>query len=186
MVVVAKNSFDEKRNGYKKPVNNGISRFTEWKQRAVEMLLEDKELIKLLVYSTEDWNTRKDVSESDKYKLVNSQIFQYPYIDSIAQEQKSYIGLGISNLALDEGFRRFSYQYISGYLYFHVICDRQIMNTNTGVRQDLIADRIYKIFSSNEKFGVGEINFATMYEKWVDNNSHGGYVMGFRITELKT
>ncbi|MBS4462302.1 hypothetical protein JXA27_06985 [Aerococcaceae bacterium zg-B36] len=163
----------------------GLLHFTQWKQKAVELLLQDDELMKLLTYHTEDWNDMPNVSEEDRYKLVDTQIYQYSFIDTIAQEQKSYIGIGMSHYSPDEGFRRFSNEYISGFMYFYILVDRNIITTNVGCRTDLILGRIYDIFQGCEEFGMGEIRPESVLERWVDNSTHGGYTIGFKIVEMK-
>lgn len=186
MVQEAVSSFDLKKGRAIKETRNGVAYFTEWKQRAIEIMLADDELMKLMLYSTVDWDDNPSPTEEERIDLIGKQIFQYSRIDTIAKEQKSYIGMGISNIALDEGFRRFSNEYISGYFYFHILSDIEIMDTNNGVRIDRILNRIYALFTNREGFGMGRMNPVTVYEKWVDNNTHGGYIIGFKVVELKS
>lgn len=172
------------RNGEKNKERNGALNFTQWKQRAIEAMLRDDELMKLLYYNTEDWDTKPNLTEEQKFGLLKNQIFTYSFIDKIAQDKKSYIGMSLSHFAKDEGFRRFSNRYISGYLYFNVLVAIGIMDTTLGDRADLIIARLYDIFQDNKSVGMGEMKAETIIERWVDNGTHGGYVIGFSLTDL--
>lgn len=162
----------------------GLLKFTEWKQAVKGRMLQDEELMKLLVYNTEDWNDKPKVREEQCYGLLGEQIYDFSYIDEIAKEKKSYIGISLNHFAKDEGFRRFSNRYIMGYLYFHILVDIGIMETETGARADLILARLYELFQDDRTLGMGEIKVETVLERWHDKGTHGGYVVGFRITDL--
>ncbi|HFI0463187.1 TPA: hypothetical protein ACGO1T_000531 [Streptococcus suis] len=162
----------------------GLLKFTEWKQATLEKMLQDEELMKLLIYHTEDWDSKPAVRSEQREGLIGHQIFTHSFIDELAKEKKSYIGVSLSHFAKDEGFRRFSNRYIMGYLYFHILVDLGIMETNTGSRADLILGRIYEIFQDNTTLGMGEMKVETVIERWHDKGTHGGYVMGFRLTDL--
>lgn len=169
----------------RKRPKKGLLQFTKWKQIAVEKLIEDDELMKLLVYNTKDWARQPDIPMEDRYDLVDKNIFQYRYINKIAEQKQSYVSMGLSYFAPQEGFRQFSDDYVMGYFYFYVICDRDIRSTNSGDRADLIAGRIYDIFQESKYFGIGELRMETQGELWQDNNSHGGYTVGFQLVEFK-
>ncbi|WP_461199368.1 hypothetical protein [Enterococcus sp. N249-2] len=164
---------------------NGIMNFTKWKQEAVSRLLEDDELMKLLYYSTEDCLAKKDVPMEVRESLLNTQIFEYRYIDQIADKKKSYISMGLANFVPQEGFRQFSDDYIQGYFYFYILVDRGIINTATGCRTDLIAGRIYEIFQEQKVFGIGEARLESLVELWQQSNDFGGYTLGFRVVDMK-
>lgn len=171
--------------GRKREHRLGITQFTRWKQDAVEMLLEDDQLMKLMVYPTEDCLSKADVPIDVRENLVNKQIMKRRYIEEIGDKAKSYISMGMSNFVPQEGFRQFSDDYIQGYFYFYIMVDTGIMETNYGVRSDLIAARVYEIFQEKKVFGMGEARMESLIELWQSKNNYGGYTIGFRVVDLK-
>lgn len=165
--------------------NNGFTKISDWKSECMARIYKDETLLKMLRYSIPDWDKAPKLTDQDKDEIMDTCVYPMGHIDKIAQKQRSYIGLDLSNWKLFEGFRRFSYKYISGILYFHVLVDINILRTNEGVRSDLIIGRLMSIFDETEFAGLGELKFETCFERKVDNASHVGYSLGFRITELK-
>lgn len=164
---------------------HGIMHFSDWKQKAIEMMVGDDVLTKLLKYDTADALQRPSLSEDEAFELVNEHIFGYRYNPKSVSTTGSFIGMGLSNFVPQEGFRQFSDDYIMGYLYLYILVDTEIMITDTGYRQDLILDRIYELFQECRGFGMGETRLETCLELWQHNNKFGGYSAGFRIVEMK-
>lgn len=173
------------RRAPRKKYKNGVANFTKWKQEAIAKLLEDDILMKLMYYSTEDCLNKPNVPQEERDGLVYKQIYPYRFSDDIAEKKNSYISMGMSNFVPQEGFRQFSDDYMQGYFYFYVLVDRGIMRTNTGVRADLIADRIYQLFQGQSVFGMGEARLEAMVENWQQQNDFGGYTIGFRVVDIK-
>lgn len=165
--------------------NNGLANFTQWKQEAMDKLLKDDVLMKLMCYPTEDCLVRPNVTQQQRKDLIYKQIYPYKFADQIAEKKMSYISLGMSNFVPQEGFRQFSDDYMQGYLYFYILVDRGILKTKTGVRSDLILDRVYRIFQGQQIFGMGEARVEAMVENWQQNNDFGGYTLGFRVVDMK-
>lgn len=163
----------------------GVMKFTEWKQKAIDMIISDEKLTKLLKYDTPDALFKPVVSTEEAEALVNKRVFGYRYNAETVKETISFIGMGLANFVPQEGFRQFSDDYIMGYMYFYILVDTEIMQTETGYRQDLILDRIYEIFSDSNGFGMGTLRLETCLELWQHNNKFGGYTVGFRIVEMK-
>lgn len=163
----------------------GVMKFNDWKQQAIEMLISDDVLTKLLQYNTPNALSKNTLTEDEKYELVDSKIFGYRYNPTPKEKQESYIGMGFSNFVPQEGFRQFSDDFVMGYMYIYILVDNQIMSTDRGYRQDLILDRVYDIFEGSRDFGMGELRMETQLELWTQNNNYGGYSVGFRIVEMK-
>lgn len=163
----------------------GVIKFTEWKQRAVELLLEDEEFCKLIKYDTPDVLTKDNLTEDEKYDLIGSHLFMYRYNPKPVSNQGSFVTMGLSNFVPQESFRQFSDDYIMGYFYFYILVDNQVMDTDTGIRQDLILARIYEIFQESRFFGMGELKMGSCIELWQQNNNFGGYSIAFKIMEVK-
>lgn len=173
------------RSGRVKKIN-GVSNFTKWKQQIMEMLINDDELAKLLFYKEEDCLSKPAPNEDERESLINDQIFGYRYVPKVAEEQKSYVSLGLSNFVPQEGFRQFSDDYVQGYLYFYILVDTAIINTDTGYRNDLILGRIYSLFQANKNIvGMGELRLEACTELWQHGNKFGGYTVGFRVVDMK-
>jgi hypothetical protein len=163
----------------------GIMKIGEWKQRAMELLLADDELVKLLKYDTPDALLKDNLTEEERFELIDKSIIGHRYNPKPVSEQKSFITMGLSNWVPQESFRQFSDDYIMGYFYFYILVDVQIMKTDTGYRHDLILSRIYDIFQESRFFGMGELKMETCIDLWEQNNSFGGYTVGFKIMEVK-
>lgn len=163
----------------------GIMKMTEWKQRAMELLVNDDELVKLLQYDTPDCLSRNDLTEEERWDLIDNNIFGYRYNPTPVSKQKAFVTMDLSNWVPQESFRQFSDDYIMGYFYFYILVDVQIMKTDTGYRHDLILSRIYDIFQESRFFGMGELKMETCLSLWQQNNNFGGYTLGFKIMEVK-
>lgn len=85
-----------------------------------------------------------------------------------------------------EEFRLFSEKYVSGYFYIFILCDRDIMEVNQGIRPDLILKHVYRIMDGlDASIGMGELKLETQLPLWPDNSSFGGYSIGFKVSDLK-
>ena len=170
----------------KKRTAVGVTSFTVWKQKIMEKIVMDDELSKLLNYNTSNCLSKHSLTEDEKYKLINKSVYGYRYVPDVAEEQKSYISIGLSNFVPQEGFRQFSDDYIQGYLYLYILVDTAIMETDTGYRNDLILSRLYDIFQGDKNsIGIGELRMEVCTELWQHNNKFGGYTLGFRVISMK-
>lgn len=151
----------------------------------MQKLIEDDELAKLLVYNSPDCLSKPSVTDDVRESLVNKQIFGYRYIPEVAQETKSYISMSTSNFVPQEGYRQFSDDYLMGFIFFYILVDSAVIETETGYRQDLIAARVYEIFQEREGLGIGKTRMESFVENWEQNNKFGGYTIGFRTVDFK-
>lgn len=164
---------------------NIIRQFTKWKQEAIDMMLQNDTLMKLLYYNTEDWHSKPNLTDDQKYSMVNKQIMQFKVNQEIIEEKKSYVSMNFNHIKPQEGFRQFSTDFMQGYFYFNVLVDAGIIITDLGCRTDLIAAEIIDLFEGTKVFGAGKATCETALDTWADNNSHGGYTIGFLISDLK-
>ena len=74
----------------KKP-RNGIVCFTKWKQQAIEELLKDDVLMKLLKYVTPDCLSKPSLNQDERESLVHDQIYDYRFVAPPRAEKKSNI-----------------------------------------------------------------------------------------------
>ena len=85
-----------------------------------------------------------------------------------------------------EEYRLFSEQYVSGLFYIYLLSDIEIMETNQGIRTDLILKEVYRSLDGLDSLiGMGKLGVETQLPLWVDNNSFGGYSIGFKVSDLK-
>lgn len=163
----------------------GMKQFTKWKAQILDEMLKDDELTRLLYYNKEDCLSRPELTEEQKSSLIGTSIYNRRFIPDVAGTRKSFISLEFSHWQPFEGFRIFSNEYIHGFIYFYILCDVSIMDTDYGSRQDLILARIYDIFEEYSGLGLGNMLEETQLPLWIDNNSYGGYTIGFKVTEFK-
>lgn len=188
MVVEARDSnkkyVDARSSLSKQKPSTGLKNVTLWKQQAIDRILKDDELMKILKYSSPDWYAKKDLTDFEKQEMYGSQVFPFKFVDNnIEEEKKSFISVDVAHFAPLEEFRLFSRKFIHGYLYFFILVDKDIMITDYGVRSDLIMGRIYDIFN-NSRIGVGEMVLATNTPLATDNNHYIGYSLGFKLAEI--
>lgn len=169
----------------KRSNNNSIKNITSWKQSILEQIINDDELAKLLIYHTPDALSLPEPTREQRESLVNSCVMGYRFIPETAEDAKSWISLSTSRFAPQEGFRQFSDDYLMGFIFFYILVDTAVMETETGYRQDLIAERIHYIFQESRDFGMGELRLESFVENWEHNNKFGGYTMGFRTVDFK-
>lgn len=165
--------------------NNSIKNITKWKQAILEKLIEDDILAKLMYYNTPDALSKASLTEEQKYGMINDNIVGYRYIPTTAEKSKSWVSISTSRFVPQEGYRQFSDEYLMGYIFFYVLVDTAIMETETGYRQDLIAERIHNLFQESRDYGIGELRLESFVENWEHSNKFGGYIMGFRTVDFK-
>lgn len=167
------------------PHKASIMQITEWKQRMMEELINDQQLCKLLKYNSEDALSRPDLTEDERYDLVGDRILPTRYTPNVQMEQQSMVGLSVGGFVPQESYHNWSFKYVMGYIYFYVLTDVKIMQTERGQRQDLILARIYDIFQDSEKYGMGHVQEGSLDELWEHNNKYGGYVLMMRVVDFK-
>lgn len=175
----------EKHSRKKRANNNAIENITKWKQLILEKIVYDDELSKLLKYNTPDALALPELTDEQRYSLINDNVKGYRYIPTIAQDAQSWLSISTSRFVPQEGFRQFSDEYLMGYIFFYILVDTAIMETETGYRQDLIAGRLNYIFQESKEVGIGELRLESFIENWEHNNKFGGYIMGYQVTDFK-
>lgn len=168
----------------------GVANFTKWKQAAVERLINNEDLLKLLYYDSPDALSKAPLTEEQISEIVspgeNQQIFQYRYVSNLAKRKTSYLSMDLSYFKPLEEFRLFSEKYVSGYLYIYILSDIGIMEVNQGIRADLILSEVYRSLDGLDSvIGMGKLGIETQLPLWVDNNAFGGYSVGFKVSDLK-
>lgn len=163
---------------------NSIMKIVDWRQKIMETLCLDKQIGKLLKYSTPDALDRPDLTEDESYDLINQNIFSYRYIPQTVETQKAFISLGISGFIPQESWRQFSQQFTMGYIWFYILNDISIMNTDYGDRRDLLLMRVYDLFQDSDDYGMGHIKEGNLTELFDQNNKFGGYVLQMKVIDL--
>lgn len=168
----------------------GLSNFTKWKQEAVNRLILNKNLMKLMYYSTPDALSKPTLTEEQMSKMIapgkDQQIFQYRHVGNLATTQTSYISMELAYFKPLEEYRLFSEKFVSGLFYIYILSDVEIMETNQGIRTDLILKEVYRSLDGLDSLiGMGKLGVETQLPLWVDNNSFGGYSIGFKVSDLR-
>lgn len=171
--------------GRRKQNLQGLNNVIKWKQKATEMLINNETICKLLYYPTPDWANKPNLTQEQKDELLQNNIKQYRYIDGIATKKTSVISLGTLQYSTLEEFRLFSNDFLQGFIIFYILCDVDIMETNQGIRADLLQQEIYNTFQAERGFGLGELILKEQQELWVDYNRAGGYTIGFKVVDIK-
>ena len=174
------------------PHHAAITRISEWKQRMMEVLVEDQEIGKLLYYNSEDALSRPDLTEDERYSLVDREsekrrIYPTRYTPKVMMDQQSFIGLSVSGFVPQEAFapyRTVADKYVMGYLYFWILVDNQIMDCDEGQRQDLLLEKIYDKFQDADNYGMGRLSVDDLQEVWEQNNKFGGYVLVMKVIDM--
>ena len=168
----------------------GLSNFTKWKQEAISRLVLNENLMKLMYYNTPDALSKPTPTEEQISRMVSpgkdQQIFQYRYVGNLATRQTSYISMELAYFKPLEEYRLFSEQYVSGLFYIYILSDIEVMEVNQGIRTDLILKEVYRSLDGLDSLiGMGKLGVETQLPLWVDNNSFGGYSIGFKVSDLK-
>lgn len=151
----------------------------------MDRLLSSDDLCKLLKYPTADALQRPNLTEDEKYELIDTQIFGYRFVPQAVDTKKSFISLGMGGFVPQESFRQFSMQYIMGVVYFYILIDVDIMKTDNGYRNDLLLAEVNKLFQASTFMGIGETKLFQMDELWQQSNKFGGYQVGYEVDDLR-
>ena len=162
---------------------SAIEKIGEYKMNILNRCLEDKELVKLLNYNDADALFKEDVK--NPYSLLHTRVFPYRFVPSPVEVQGTFLTIGMSGFRRhQETFKTYD-DYQSGEVYFYFFTHVDLMQTDSGVRQDLILARISRIFDGTTGLGMGELKLRYVNELWIHNNKFGGYSVSFTITDLK-
>jgi hypothetical protein len=160
-------------------------KITEYKNKVINRIFENKELCKLLYYNEPDALFKPDV-ENPKKTLMYKSVFPYRFVPDIVDNQQTYLTLGVGRLNNSEsGFKVYNdYRTLMIYIYFFTHVD--LMRTSVGVRQDFMLGEIDKLFNrKKESIGMGDTPIGYVSELWSHNNKFGGYATSYNITDLK-
>lgn len=176
-------SIDEfKREQGDRPTRSTIlSNITYYKNQAIDRMLRDDDLMKLIYYPTGDALSLPSLTEEQKNSLVFKNIYPYTVADDIITEKISLITM---EFTIIEPMRRRT-DHINGILTFYIQCHKDIMNTHHGVRKDVIVDRMDTIFNGSVGIGMNEMKPESLIPFWHQRNDWGGYELSYRVGDFR-
>ena len=152
--------------------------------KILSQIVESDVISKLLKYDTADAMFMKSLSEEEKEALIHERVFPYRFVPDAIENQGTFITMGVGRVRLlEEGYDIYD-DYQSGQVTFYIFTHVDLMNTHTGIRQDLLLAEIDKIFDKNRTLGIGELKIRGVDELWIHNNKFGGYSISFTIVDI--
>ncbi|MDY7043686.1 hypothetical protein RVS70_05655 [Virgibacillus sp. M23] len=169
----------------KKRGKSTIQKIPKYKMDVLKRVLESDVLTKYMYYEDRDALFKDSLSMEDRNNLLYQRLFPYRFVPSPIENQSTYITLGVNGFRRhEEGFKVFD-DYQSGEIYFYLFTHTDLMQTDNGVRQDVMLAEIDRLFDSCTGLGMGELKLRYVNELWMHNNKFGGYTVSFTITDLK-
>lgn len=160
-----------------------MERLGEYKMTALNRIMENDRLTKLLAHDTPNALFKESVQ--DPYSLMYKRLFPFRFVPDPIQDQGTFITLGASGFRRLEGqFHKTSDEYQTGQLYFYFFTHVDLMRTDNGVRQDLMLAEIGRMFDETRGIGMGKLQLGYAGEMWIHNNKFGGYTMSFTMTDF--
>jgi hypothetical protein len=145
---------------------------------AIEELLADQDLLKLLKYDSSTPLSQSDIATPSD--LLFDRIFPYPKIPTAQEEQKTMLTLMFSSGHLNNNIKFKTYKMV-----FNIICHVDLWRISGNIRPYMILHRIDTIF--NEKrgspFSLGKILFdGFQYREY--NEKFSGFYLCYELTDF--
>lgn len=136
-----------------------LEEFSEYRKKIMKALCSDKEIVR---YITDDENPVLPNRD-----LIYKNIFPYAYKPDVSKKADTYIcfSLGVDNV---DGK---TYKTIS--LVFYVFTYQGIIRTEDGLRPDLLAQAIDRMFNGNLELGLGRVKLVSVDDISPATNYHG-------------
>ena len=146
-----------------------LSEFFDYKNKLMEDLLTNDEIVKLL----------DDIAElSDVYTLAYSQVFPYEYIPETVEEAKTFICFDVD---IQESISK---TFLLPTLYIWVFSHKSKLRLpEGGVRTDKLASEIAKEINGSRFYGLGELNLYSV-KRFAPVTDYQGKVMTFHAKEF--
>lgn len=144
----------------------------------IQELLKDQDLMKLLFYNNETPLSSPDIVNPSA--LLFNNIFPYPKLPLVEENQKAIITVMFSNARLNSNIKFKDYKLI-----FNIMCHVDLWKIRGGLRPYEIAQRIDNIF--NEKRGtslsIGKVIFDDfIYREY--NQKFNGFYLCYSLTDF--
>ena len=145
---------------------------TEIKNQILAKITSNQNIIKSLIIEDEDFlNTtptqEQEIILNDPDLLIRKQIMLTKNITAKTNKDMPYITSAFGK------FKKHSYNYQSGLIYFYVVIPNSWERTNYGIRYDFICDELDNTFSS---IGIGKFEFYERGDMSVNENNLGHYI----------
>lgn len=145
---------------------------TEIKNQILAKITSNQNIIKSLIIEDENFLNATPTSEQEIILnnpdlLIRKQIMLTKNITAKTNKDMPYITSAFGK------FKKHSYNYQSGLIYFYVVIPNTWEKTNYGIRYDFICDELDNIFSS---IGIGKFEFYERGDMPVNENYLGHYI----------
>jgi len=150
----------------------------------IQMMLENKNLCKLLTYDTPDALQKPDLIGYEDYNgLLYTRIFPYPKDITNRTEANSIILVGLDN------FNPIGNTFVSNLLRFRILCHESLWDMNDNgmgmkLRPYLIMQEIANLYNNQRVVGIGKLLLANGGELITNNGSYSGFHLSYKITEF--
>ena len=114
---------------------------------------------------------------SNSLHLIKDHIFPYPHIINTITKEGTYITVKISVPKV------YNKTYKSLYIWIYIFSHENLVDTDEGLRTDLIAEEIEKVLNGSLDFGLGRLELDTV-EDFNTPNSFLGIVMRYVATDF--
>ena len=143
--------------------------FYDYKERLMEDLLTNKEIVSLI---------NEDVPLEDAKKLVYTQVFPCEYVPETAQTGLTYICCDVD---IEESYNK---TYYAPIMYIWVFTHRsQLWLKEGGVRTDKLCSEICKAINGSRFYGLGELQFYAA-KRFAPMTDYQGKVLVFHMKEF--
>lgn len=165
---------------------SAVQKIPQYKNEIIGQLLQSEMIVKLLSYDSTDALFRDKPSDDKISSLIYDRIFPYRFVPNPIEDVGTYITLGMSGFTPHmQGYDMYD-DFQNGTIYFYIFTHIDIMQTDSGVRTDLIVGEIDRIFNGyTGGLGMGELKLNWMTELWMHNNKFGGYNTSYTLTDFK-
>ena len=146
-----------------------LSEFFDYKNKLMEDLLTNKDIVKLL---------DSNVELSSAHKLAYSHVFPYEYIPDTVEEAKTFICFDVD---VQESINK---TFLLPTLYIWVFSHKSKLRLHEGgVQTDKLVSEIAKAINGSRFYGLGELNLYSV-KRFAPVTDYQGKVMTFHAKEF--
>lgn len=152
------------------------SDFSEYKKTILTKMVQDDALVQALANNKR--NFRDERLQIEPTSLLYKNIFPYMKKQETITELQSLITMQFAN------FKPIGNKFKEGDIYFYIICHDDLVETDYGLRYDLIFDELDKLFRGSRDIGLGELELLRVSDMGAVGSNYCGCSCAFHVTDF--
>lgn len=149
----------------------------EYRSGIMDKIVQNNNIAKLLVYTDDAPLSKDNLDEWTKKDLQYKSVFPYRFVDNMANDESSYVNLGMRFVPYRSGRLKL------GKITITILCHKNLFRTKDGLRPDLILNEIDKMFNGSTEFSAGTL-VLSLADEYAYGDNHRGWIISYNSQEI--